>query len=106
MTLPTQAAPADEHPTVVLPRVGGPAPTSGDDVVSWHQVADLDGLEQSEDCFFECTCSRDTTGWQRFLSESDAITKGCTTAMARWESTASASAAAVANRPQPPRPEA
>lgn len=63
-----------------------------------------DGLEQSQDCFEDCPYYRDTTGWQTFLSESDAISKGYARALTRWDASVVAAERAISNRPLPPKP--
>lgn len=65
-----------------------------------------DGLEQSQDCFYDdCTYYRDTPGWQRFQSESDAISKAYAGAMTRWEAAATTARSTIANRPLPAKPQ-
>ena len=65
-----------------------------------------DGVEQS-DCYYtdECPSYRDTPGWRRFQSESDAISKQYATAMSAWESAAAAEKVAISNRPLPAKPQ-
>lgn len=65
-----------------------------------------DGLEQSEDCYFEdCLYYRDTPGWQTFQSESDAIGEAYADAMKVWEADAAAAKASVSSRTLPAKPE-
>lgn len=64
-----------------------------------------DGLEQSQDCYYEdCPYYRDTPGWQRFQAESDAISKSYTRAMQRWEAAVAAEKVTVTNRALPAKP--
>lgn len=66
-----------------------------------------DGLEQSQDCYYydECPYYRDTPGWTRFQSESDAISKQYTKAVSGWEAAAAAEKGAVTNRALPAKPQ-
>ena len=77
-----------------------------DRAISAVQSAD-DGLEQSQDCSYtdECPYYRDTPGWARFQSESDAISKQYTRAMTDWEAAAAAEKAAINNRALPAKPQ-
>lgn len=64
-----------------------------------------DGLEQSQDCYYDdCPYYRDTAGWQRFQSESDAISKSYTGAIQRWEAAVAAEKVSVTNRALPAKP--
>jgi hypothetical protein len=63
-----------------------------------------DGVLQA-DCYYNCPYYRDTPGWQRFQSESDAISKQYATAMTAWESATAAEKIAISNRPLPAKPQ-
>lgn len=65
-----------------------------------------DGLEQSEDCYYydDCPYYRDTPGWQRFQSESEAISKAYSSAMSKWEGAVAAEKAAITSRVLPAKP--
>lgn len=65
--------------------------------------AGYDGISQADDCFEFCFY-RDAPGYQRFQSESSAITAAYSAASEDWESTAVAVAASITSRELPAKP--
>ena len=69
--------------------------------------AAYDGLEQSQDCYYseDCTYYMETPGWQRFLSESDGISKAYSSAISKWDSAVAGAKTAIDTRKLPAKPE-
>ena len=92
-----------------------PAPVEGahsavvaaiDRSISAVQAA-YDGLEQSQDCDYteDCTYYMDTPGWQRFLSESDGISKAYSSAISKWDGAVASAKVTIEARKLPAKPE-
>lgn len=69
--------------------------------------AAYDGLEQSQDCYYteDCTYYLQTPGWQRFLSESEGISKAYSSAISKWDGVVASAKVAIEARKLPAKPE-